>query len=152
MSLQKQIKDDLTNAMRAKESVRVSVLRNITSEITNELLRNSKTPQDDLPDEGVLNAIERLAKQRRESIKQYEENKRADAAEQEQQELAVLETYLPEKMSEDDVRAVVEKKIAELGASSASDTGKVMGAVMGELKGKADGDTVKSVVAELLSA
>ncbi|MEX0672444.1 MAG: GatB/YqeY domain-containing protein [Candidatus Paceibacterota bacterium] len=152
MSLQQQIKDDLKASMREKNAVKVSVLRNITSEITNQLLKEGQTPQGALADESVQNVIERLAKQRRESVQQYEQNDRPEAALQEKQELEVLEAYLPEKMSEDEVRVIVIEKIKETGASSPSDIGKVMGPIMQALKGKADGETVKKVVTEELSA
>jgi len=150
MTLQEQIKENLKTAMKNKEQTKVSVLRNINSEITNTLVANDKTPQDDLDDGAVQQIIEKLAKQRRESIQQYQDNERTDLAEQEQAELEVLESYLPEKMSEDKIRTVVQQKIEELGISDASEIGQLMSPLMSELKGKADGGEVKQLAEEEL--
>ena len=151
MSLHQQIKDDLKQAMKNKEQTKVSVLRNISSEITNALVAGDQTPQDELDDENVQQVIERLAKQRRESIEQYRSNDRAELADQEQSELAVLEEYLPEKMGEDEIRTVVNAKIKELGITDPSGMGQLMGLLMQELKGKADGGDVKRIAEEELN-
>lgn len=150
MVSQQQIKNDLKEAMKSKQKTKVSVLRNISSEITNELLNQGKTPQDELGDDGVLKVIERLAKQRRDSISQYEGAGRAESAEAEKEELEVLESYLPEKMSEEEIQKVVNDKKEELGVSDTSSMGELMKAVMNEVKGKADGSVVKQKVEESL--
>jgi len=151
MTLQEQIKKDLTTAMKNKDQIRVSVLRNIISEITNTLVANNQTPQDTLDNEHVQQVIERLAKQRKESIAQYEANNRTEQAEAEKAELDALETYLPEKMSEEDITAIVKKKIDELSITDSSQMGALMGPLMKELQGKADGTVVKKIVTDLLS-
>ena len=152
MSLQQQIKDDLKEAMKAKDKTRTSVLRNITSEISNELVANDKTPQDEADDELVQRVIERLAKQRRESIEEYRNAGQNERVDEESAELQVLESYLPEKMNEEDIRAKVQAKIDDVGATDPSQMGQVMGPLMQELQGQANGDDVKRIVEEELQS
>ncbi|MDP2625260.1 MAG: GatB/YqeY domain-containing protein, partial [Candidatus Peregrinibacteria bacterium] len=102
-------------------------------------------------DEDVLVIIKRQVKQRRDSIDQFEKGGRPELAESEKAELAVLEKYMPEMMSEDQVRAIVEEVVTAVGASGPSDMGKVMGAVMGKVNGQADGGLVKQMVQAVLS-
>jgi uncharacterized protein YqeY len=150
MTIQEQIKDDMKQAMKDKYQVKLSVTRGLVSAFTNELVANGKTPQDPIDDEAAMAVITRAAKQRKDSIEQFEKGGRPELAEDEKAELAVLETYLPELMSEDEVRKVVEAKKEEMGITDKSQMGQFMGAVMGELKGKADGAVVKKVVDEVL--
>jgi uncharacterized protein YqeY len=117
---------------------------------TNELVATGSTPQGTLSDEGVLSVIKRLSKQRKESIVQYEAAGRTDLSEPEKEELIVLESYLPTMMSRDAIRPIVEAKIASLGAVDKSKMGMLIGSLMKELAGKADGSDVKAVVEELL--
>ncbi|MBI4120983.1 MAG: GatB/YqeY domain-containing protein [Parcubacteria group bacterium] len=145
------VKSDITEAMRAKDQLRLSFARNLLAAFVNELVAKRQKPDGVLSDEDALSVIRRLAKQRRDSIEQFEAGGRKDLAEKERSELAYLEAYLPQMMSVEEVRAVVEKKKAELGVSAKSDMGKLMSAAMSELKGKADGAVVKEVVASLLS-
>lgn len=152
MSLQQQIKDDLKEAMKAKDKTRTGVLRNVTSEISNELVASDKTPQDAADDELVQKVLERLAKQRRESIEEYRSAGQEKRAQEEQAELEILEEYLPEKMSEDEIRSKVQSKIEELGITDPSQMGQLMGPLMSELKGQANGDDVKRIVEQELAS
>jgi hypothetical protein len=146
MSLQEQIKDHMKEAMKAKETDTLTVLRGLLSAFTNELVAKGKTPQGELGDEGVIEVIQREAKRRKDSIKQFTEGDRDDLAESEKKELEVLEKYLPEMMTIEEIEKVVAAKKEALGVTDQSQMGQLMGAVMGELKGKADGGDVKRVV------
>jgi uncharacterized protein YqeY len=151
MTIQEQIKDDMKQAMKDKDQVKLSVTRGLVSAFTNELVASGKTPQTPLDDESALAVITRASKQRKDSIEQFEKGGRPELAADEKAELAVLETYLPEMMSVEDIKVVVDAKIAALGVTDKSGMGQLIGAVMGELKGKADGGDVKKVVEEALN-
>lgn len=150
MDLQTQIKDELAVALKAQDAVRLRTIRNMITSFTNELVSSGKTPQDKLPDEKVLAVIKTLAKQRKESIAQYEAAGRGDLSDPEKEELEVLNTYLPAMMSQDEIRPIAEKKIKELGDVDKSKMGVLIGTIMKELGGKADGGDVKAVLEELL--
>ena len=149
MSLHTDIKASLKDAMKAKDQVRLRTIRSMLTAFTNELVAAGKTPQDTLADDTTLAVIKRLAKQRKESITQYEENGRPELAEPEQEELVVLEAYLPQMMSQEEIRPIAEAKKAELGIEDKSQMGMLVGALMKELKGQADGADVKAVVESL---
>jgi len=151
MALHTQLKDELKEALKAKDEIRLRVVRNILTSITNELVATGKTPQDELGDDGVLTVIKRLAKQRKDSIEQYENAGRNELAQTEKDELAVLETYLPQMMNQEELTPIVKAKIDELGATDKSKMGLLIGALMKDLGGKADGGDVKAVVEKLLS-
>lgn len=146
MSLQTEIKDSLKVAMKEKDAVRLTVIRSLMTAFMNELVATSRTPQDELADDEALAVIKRAAKQRKESITQYEAAGRTDLSETEKAELAILEEYLPQLMSQEEITPVVEAKKAELGIDDKSKLGQLIGAVMKELGGKADGGDVKAVV------
>lgn len=150
MSLHQTLKDQIKEAMKAKDAVRLGVLRGLVTGCMNELVATKRTPQDELSDEEVLNVIRRAVKQRKDSIDQFIKGGREDLAGDEKAELAVLETYLPAMMSKEDVMVIAKAKMTELGVADKSKIGMFMGTLMKELKGKADGDVVKSVVDELL--
>jgi uncharacterized protein len=143
MSLHEEIKGQIKEAMMAKDAVRLTTLRGLVSAFTNELVATQRKPQDFLTDEEVLAVIKRGVKQRKDSIQQFKDGGRADLAEGEQAELSILEKFLPQMMSRDEIKAVVEAKKAELGDVN---QGLLMKAVMTDLKGKADGADVKAVV------
>lgn len=151
MALHQDIKDSLKVALKAKEEVKLRTVRSILTALTNELVATGKTPQDMLEDDGVLAVIKRLAKQRKESITQYEAANRQDLADPEKEELVVLEAYLPQLMSQDEIRPIAEAKKAELGVTDKSKMGILIGAIMKETAGRADGGDVKAVVEKLLS-
>jgi len=149
MSLHEKIKSQLKEALKAKEETRLRTIRSMLTAFTNELVATGKTPQDWLNDDETLAVIKRLAKQRKESIVQYEENNRPELAVPEKAELEVLEGYLPQMMSQDEIRPIVEAKKTELGIDDKSKMGMLVGASMKELAGKADGSDVKAVVESL---
>jgi uncharacterized protein YqeY len=149
MSLHDELRESLKTAMKAKDAVTLTTVRSIMTACTNELVATGKTPQDQLDDTGILAVIKRLAKQRKESILQYEAANRPELAEPEKLELAVLETYLPTLMTQEQIRPVAEAKKAELGVTDKSKLGILVGAVMKELGGNADGGDVKAVVESL---
>ena len=149
MSLHETIKDTLKEALKAKDEVRLRTVRSMLTAFTNEAVATGGTPQTMLNDEQVLAVIKRLAKQRKESIVQYEAANRPELAAPEKDELEVLESYLPQMMSQDEIRPIAEAKKAELGIDDKSKMGMLMGAIIKELAGKADGGDVKAVVESL---
>lgn len=149
MSLHESLRESLKTAMKAKDAVALTTIRSIMTACTNELVATGKTPQDQLDDVSILAVIKRLAKQRKESIVQYEAAGRPELAEPEKLELAVLEAYLPTLMTQDQIRPVAEAKKAELGVTDKLKLGILVGAVMKELGGQADGGDVKTVVESL---
>jgi len=144
--IQKQVKEEMIAAMKAKESIKVTTLRSLSAAFTNELVATKHKPTDDLPDEDALTVIRREVKKRKEAAEAFSKGGREESAEQERLEQAILEAYLPQMMSKEDVEKVVEAKKAELGVTDKKDMGRLMGAVMLELKGKADGSVVKEVI------
>ncbi len=132
--------------MRAKDSLRLNALRGIKAAFTNELVAKKRTPQDSLSDEEALAVITRMTKQRRDSIDQFTKGGRPDLAEKEAEELAILETFLPTQMSREEVLQAVKAKQAEMGVTDKAKAGMLIGALMKDLKGKADGKVVKEVV------
>lgn len=147
--LHKQIKDQIKEAMLAKQTVRLGVLRGLSAAFTNELVALKKKPNEELPDENCLNVIKRLVKQRKESIDQFRKGGREDLVKTESDELVILETYLPATLSKDEIRKVAEAKKVSMNVTDKTKMGMLMGAVMKELKGNADGGDVKEVVESL---
>ena len=135
--------------MKAKDAVTLKAVRNMLSAFTNELVALGKKPDEFLNDEDVLKVITRLAKQRKDSIEQFSKGGREELAKEEQAELEVLSQYLPEMMEQSEVEEFVKNKKAELGIDDPSKKGMLVGAVMKDLKGKADGSMVKTVVESL---
>jgi uncharacterized protein len=149
MSLHEDIRTSLKDAMKAKDAVRLRTVRSILTAFTNELVATGKTPQDMIDDEAGLAVIKRLSKQRKDSISQYDAAGRGDLSEPEKEELVVLEGYLPTLMSQEEIRPVAVAKKAELGVDDKAKMGILVGAIMKELAGKADGGDVKAVVESL---
>ena len=146
MTLQEQIKEQMKDAMRAKETSKVMTLRGLMSAFTNESVAKGGMPTDMLSDEDAITVITREAKRRKDSIQQYADAGREELAADEKEELAILEAFLPELMSEEEVTAFVAAKKEEMGITDASQKGQFIGAVMGELKGKADGGMVNRII------
>jgi len=142
---------DLKEAMKNKEKDRLRVLRSLKSKLLEREISERKDGEASLSDEQAIEVLMKAAKQRKESIEQFEKGDRDDLAESEQEELELIESYLPEMLSEDEVRDIAREKIEELGADDMSDMGQVMGVMMQELKGKAEGSLVSKVVKEELS-
>ncbi len=146
MSLHTDIKNQIREAMLARDTVGLSVLRGLSAAFTNELVAKKRKPDEELGDEDALEVIRRQVKQRKDSIEQFEKGNRQDLADIEKNELAILETYLPSQMSYEEVLEFVKAKQTELGAIDKSKMGQFMGAVMKDLKGKADGQVVKQAI------
>lgn len=151
MSLQKDIKDQIKTAMLAKDSIKLEVLRGMSSAFTNELVAKGRKPQEELSDDEVIAVITRMAKQRKDSIEQFTAGGRTDLVAEEQAQLAIVETFLPTLMSREEIEAVVRAKQSELGMTDKSKMGMFVGTVMKDLKGKADGALVKQVVESLFA-
>ena len=149
--IQKEVKEAMVAAMKAKDTIKVETMRGLSAAFTNELVATKRKPTDELSDEDALTVIRREVKKRKEAAEAFDKGGRAESAEKERAEQAILETYLPAMMSDDDVVKVVEAKKTELGISEKKDMGRLMGAVMKELAGKADGDVVKKAVDKVLS-
>ncbi len=152
MNLKDQILSDIKAAMKAKQADKLRVLRSIKAKLMEKEISERKGGEGSLSDEQATEVLMKAAKQRKESIEQYELGGREDLADAEKEELKIIESYLPDMMDEDEIRKIARKKIEELGASEMSDMGKVMGVLMQELKGKADGSLISSVVKEELSS
>lgn len=147
--LHQQIKDEIKEAMKAKDAVKLSVVRGLSSAFTNELVTKGKKPDEMLSDDEALAVIKRASKQRKDSIEQFTAGGRADLAESETAELKIIESYLPAQMSREEIEKIAQAKIAELGADK-SKIGMLVGAVMKESKGTADGNVIKEVLEQLL--
>lgn len=147
--LKQKINEDLKSAMKSGDSFKRDVLRFLDSAVKNIEIEKKKR-ETGLDDAEILEVIARLAKQRKDSIEQYEKGGRADLVEKEKKELEILMQYMPQQLSEDELRVIVKETISAVGATSASDVGKVMGVVMGKVKGKTDGNAVKKIVGEEL--
>ncbi len=151
MAIKDQIMADLKQAMKDKEQDKLRVLRSLKSKLLEREISERKGGEGKLSDEQTIEVLMKAAKQRKESIEQFEKGDRNDLAESEKEELEIINSYLPEMLSEDEVRDAVREKIEQLGAEDMSDMGQVMGALMQELKGKAEGSVVSKVVKEELS-
>ncbi|HCD52324.1 MAG TPA: glutamyl-tRNA amidotransferase [Balneolaceae bacterium] len=151
MSIKDQIMADLKDAMKAKEQDKLQVLRSLKAKLMEKEIEQRQGGKAELSDEDALQVITKAAKQRKESITQFQQGGREDLVANEEKELAIIETYLPEMMGEDEVRAIVKEKISAMGATGPQDMGKVMGPLMGQLKGKADGALVSRLVKEELA-
>lgn len=147
MSLSEQIRADLISAMKERDKTRTATLRLLQASIKNEQIANGR----DLSDPEVRGIILKAAKQRRDSIEQYEKASREDLAAKERDELVLIEAYLPKMMTEAETERAVDQAIAETGASSRKDTGAVMGRLMAEHRGAVDGKLAQQIVARKLS-
>jgi uncharacterized protein YqeY len=149
MKLKEIIKQDLKDAMRSHDSVAKNTLKGLLSAFTNELVAKGKTPRDELTEEEEMAVVKKSEKSRKDSILKFTEGGRADLAESEVEELKVLEKYLPEKMSFEKVLEIAGRKKQEMGFDDKSKMGVLVGAVMKECSGQADGLEVKKAVESL---
>lgn len=143
---QADLKEQLKDAMRAKDATKLAVIRGLMSAMTNEAVATGKGPDGVLTEEEMLTVIMRAAKQRKDSIEQFEKGGRPELAEAEKAELAILQTMLPAQMSREEITAAAQAKATEMGVTDKSGANQLMGALMKDLKGKADGTLVKQVV------
>lgn len=150
MSIHETLKHSIPDALRAHDEVRLRTLRSLVTAMTNEVVASKRKPDEFLTDEEALAVLKRAASQRKDSIEQFEKASRNDLAAPEKLELSIIESYLPQMMSREEITPIVKAKMIELGVSSKADAGKFTGTLMKELKGKADGGDVKAVVDSLL--
>ena len=146
--LKEQLRLDMADAMRAGDNEKRDTLRLLLAAVK----QTEIDGQQSLDDAGVQAVLTKQAKQRRESIADYERAGRADLVDSEMAELVIIESYLPQMMSREEITEIATKTIADLGADSPKDTGRVMGSLMPQVKGKADGRLVSEVVRELLQS
>ncbi|MDB5188341.1 MAG: hypothetical protein JWO50_861 [Candidatus Kaiserbacteria bacterium] len=144
-----QIRNQIKDAMRARDQLLLDTLRGIISACTNELVSKGRKPTDTLTDSEIITVLKRLAKQRTDAAEQFTKGGRPEMAEKELKEKTIIEQYLPEQTSREDIEKVAKAKKAELGITDSTGAGKLMGAVIKEFEGNADGAVVKEVVASL---
>jgi uncharacterized protein len=150
MSLKQKIFSDMKEAMKAGDAVKRDTLRMLDSMIKNTEIEKMKKDEG-LTDAETQDVIARAVKQRKDAVAQYVAGGRPELAEKENQEIKILMDYMPEQMSEDEVRKIIREVIAQTGAATKADIGKVMGQAMGRLKGQADGNLVKKIAEEELN-
>ena len=151
MSLHEEIRNNIKEAMKAKDTVRLEVMRGLVTAFTNDLVAKGHTPQEMLSDEDALAVITCMAKQRKDSIEQFTAGGRMDLVEEEKPQLAILESYLPTLMTLEEVMPLAQAKQTELSITDPSKKGMLMSALMKDLKGKADGMVVKEAVDKLFA-
>lgn len=149
MALFEQISEDIKKAMLAKDKVSLEALRGIKKEMLE--AKTAKGASGDLTDEAAVKILQKMVKQRRDSADIYKQQNRPELAENELAEMAVIERYLPKQMTEEELTAVLKEIIAEVGATSAKEMGKVMGVASKKLAGKADGRLISEKVKSLLN-
>lgn len=149
--LKQKIQDELKQAMLSRDVLKTSVLRMLKSAITYYEIQKGGAGYE-ATDEDVLTVIQKEAKQRKDSIEEYNKAARPELAEKEVVELKMLQVYLPAQMGEDEIKNLVKEAISQTGATTIADIGKVMGALMPKVKGKADGNLVNKIVRESLTS
>jgi len=151
MTIHETIKAGIPEALRARDEVRLRTLRSLVTAMTNEAVSKKRKPDEFLADDEALAVLKRAANQRKDSVQQFEAGGRPELAAPEKEELAVIESFLPAQMSREEIEAAVRAKMAETGVSEKKDAGRFIGALMQDLKGRADGAEVKAVVDSLLA-
>lgn len=151
MTIHESIKAGIPEALRAKDTVRLSTYRSLSTMMTNEVVAKKRKPDEFLTDEEALAVVKQASNQRKDSIQQYENGGRPELAETERAELVIIEELLPAQMPREEIETIVKRKMEEMGVTDKSSAGKLTGAVMQELKGRADGSAVKEVVDSLFS-
>lgn len=151
MALHEAIKGAIPEALRAHDEVKLRTLRSLTTAMTNEVVAKKRKPDEFLTDDEAIAVLKRAANQRKDSIEQFEKGGRPELAAPEKEELAVIEAYLPAQLAEAEIETAVRSKMEELSISSKAEANKLIGALMKDLKGRADGNMVKSAVEKLLS-
>ena len=146
--LEKEITDALKAALKEGDKVKVSTLRMLIAEIKNKKIAEKAS---ELDDDSIIALLQKMVRKHKESIEQFKAGGREDLVSKETQEMAVLEKYLPEMISEEELARVVAEEIEKAGAASPKDMGTVMGAVMARVKGRADGKVISALVREKLS-
>ena len=147
-SIKERLEDDIRNTMRARDRERLDTLRFLKSQIQ----LAEKNALKELDDSGVTDVIAKQAKDRRESIEMFGQGGRQDLVDKEQAALAVLQEYMPEQMTSDEIESLARQVIEDVGAAGPGDRGRVMGRIMPQVRGKADGSEVNAVVSRLLES
>jgi uncharacterized protein len=150
MGLEQSIMADMKDAMKSKNEAALRSLRAVKAAII--IAKTAEGANGELKEEDEVKLLQKLVKQRKDSLEIFEKQNRPDLAEKEKEEIAVIEKFLPKQMSEEELREAITAIIKETGASSAADMGKVMGAATKQFAGKADGKTISGLVKELLTA
>jgi len=151
MTIAENIKKLTIDAMKAKDQLKTNTLRGLTAGFVTELMAQKKLPNDAVTDDVAISVIKKQVKQRKDSIDQFLRGGRPELAEKETHELLILEGFLPVQMNEEDIEKIVVAKISELGVTDKSGMGKLMGAVMKETGGNADGTVVKKIIESKLN-
>ncbi|APT50255.1 MULTISPECIES: GatB/YqeY domain-containing protein [Bacillus] len=148
MSLLEQLNSDMKLMMKNREKDKLVVIRMVKASLQNEAIKLKK---DSLTGDEELTVLSREIKQRKDSLHEFSKANRLDLVDKVQKEIDILDVYLPEQLSEEELQTIVKETIAETGASSKADMGKVMSAIMPKVKGKADGAVINRLVSEQLS-
>jgi len=148
MSIQPKLLDDMKTAMKAGDKLRLETIRGIRAQMKNYEIEKVRP----LTEEDEIQVLLTAAKRRRESIEQFRLGNRLDRAAEEEKELEIIQQYLPQQMSEEEISALVNQIVQEVNAASSSDIGKVMGKLMPQVKGRADGKTVQRIVQQKLAS
>jgi uncharacterized protein len=143
------IDTDLKTSMKAKDTVKLNVLRMVKSAVKNKAI---EAKQDTLPDPAVLEVIQKQVKQRRDSVEEFKKGGRQDLVDKESKEIEILQAYLPAQLSADELKTIVQKAIEKTGAKTKADMGKIMKEVMPQVKGRTDGKQVNQAVTQLLKS
>jgi uncharacterized protein YqeY len=148
MNLEQQISEELKLALKSGDKIRLETIRSIRASI---IEFNKSGAGREMNHDDEIKILNSLAKRRKDAIQLYEQGKRQDLADQEKSELKIIEEFLPQQMSAEEIKLILSKLIEEVGAKELKDLGKVMGRAMKELSGKADGNTVQAMVKQMLS-
>jgi len=148
MGMEDKLRDDMKNALKTGQKERLSTLRTVLAQIKDERIKK----KSDLSDEDIISVLMRALKSRKDSIEMYKQGDRQDLVDKETAELEVIQSYLPEQMSEEDVKKIIAEIVESSGATEMKDIGKIMGPAMAKLKGKADGKLVQQIARSLLSS
>lgn len=146
MTIAEQLNEDMKAAMKSQDKVRLSTIRQLRSQLKDaQIAKGAELTEDD-----VIAALTNAAKRRKEAIEMYEKGGRADLVEAENRELEIIQAYLPKQLSDEELAGIISQVIAETGASHPSDLGRVMGKIMAQVRGRADGKVVQQMVREKL--
>ncbi|MFY4774877.1 GatB/YqeY domain-containing protein [Metabacillus sp. RGM 3146] len=148
MSLLERLNQDMKQAMKNKDKEKLSVIRMVKASLQNEAIKQNK---NELSEEEELTVLSRELKQRKDSLQEFENADRSDLVDKVQAEIVIVNEYMPEQLSEEEVLDIVKETISETGATSKAEMGKVMAAIMPKVKGKADGSMINKLVLQQLS-
>ncbi|MFW6119683.1 MAG: GatB/YqeY domain-containing protein [Petrotogales bacterium] len=152
MALYEELQKELKNSLKNRDSLRANTIRSVIAAVKNHLVSSEQAKKEGATDEIVQNLLMKEIKNRKESIEQYEEANREELAEKEKKEMEILKEFMPEMLSEDEIRKLAIETIDEIDAKDPSDLGNVMRHIMKKVKGKADGKLVNKIVRELLES